>query len=138
MMKNYDQSFEINHNKNWLYLPDNPYRIVIIDGSGSGKNNVLLNLIKHQRPVTDKIYLYVKDPLESNYQLLSNGREKVGIETPKNPKAFIDYSREIGDVFENLEDYNPVRKRRVLKVFDDMIADSESNKNLSPIITVLF
>ena len=63
MMKNYDQSIEINHNPNWPYIPDHPHRILIIGGSGSGKTNVLLNLIKHQQPDTDKIYLYVKDAL---------------------------------------------------------------------------
>ena len=51
----------------------------MIDGSGLGKTNVLLNLIKHQRPDINKIYLYVKDPFESKHQLLINGREKVGI-----------------------------------------------------------
>ena len=44
-----------------------------------GKTNMLLNLIKHQQPDIDKIYLYVKDPLKSKYQLFINGREKVGI-----------------------------------------------------------
>ena len=83
MMKNYDQSVEINHNPNWPYIPDHPYRILIIGGSGSGKTNVLLNLIKHQRPDIDKIYLYVKDPFESKYQLLINGREKVDFKIQK-------------------------------------------------------
>ena len=83
MMKNYDQSVEIKHNPNWPYIPDHPYRILIIGGSGSEKTNVLLNLIKHQRPDIDKIYSYVKDPLESKYQLLINGREQVGIENVK-------------------------------------------------------
>ena len=78
-MKSYDESVEINHNPNFTYIADNPYRILIIDGSGSGKTNVLLNLIKHQQPDIDKIYLYVKDPFESKYQLLINGRVKVGI-----------------------------------------------------------
>ena len=105
MIKNYDQSVEINHNPNWPYIPDHPYRILIIGGSGSGKTNVLLNLKKHQRPGIDKIYLYVKDPLESKHQLLINGIKKVGIESLKNPKAFTDYSRKINDVYENLEDY---------------------------------
>ena len=128
MMKNYDKSVEIKHNLNWSYIPDQPYRILIIGGSRSGKTNVLLNLIKHQRQDIDKIYFYVKDPFESKYQLLINGREKVGTENLKNPKAFIDYSKTI-DVYENLEDYNPTKKRRVLIVFDDMIADMESNKS---------
>ena len=70
MMKNYDESVEINHKSNWPYISDHPYRILIIDGSRSGKTNVLLKLMKHQRPDINKIYLYVKDPLESKYQLL--------------------------------------------------------------------
>ena len=74
---------------------------------------MLLNLIKHQRPDIDKIYLYVKDPFESKYQLLINGREKVGIKKLENPKAFIDSSQTIDDAYENLEDYNSAKKRRV-------------------------
>ena len=70
--------------------------------------------------------------------MLINGREKVGIENLKNPKAFIDYSQKIDDVHENLEDYNLTKKRRVLIVFDDIIADMESTKKLSPIVTELF
>ena len=127
-MKNYDQSVEINHNPNWPYIPGHPYRILIIGGSGLGKTNVFLNLIKHQRPDIDKIYLYIKDQFESKYQLLINGRENVGIKTPKNPKVFTDYSQTIDDDYENLEDYISTKKRRVLIVFDDMIADMESNK----------
>ena len=70
MMENYDQSVKINHNTNWLYIPDHTYRILIIGGSGSRKTNVILNLIKHQRPDIGKIYLYVKDPFESKYHCL--------------------------------------------------------------------
>ena len=81
---------------------------------------------------------YVNNPFESKYQFLINRREKVEIEILKDPKAFIDYSKTIDDVYENLEDYNPTKKRRVLIVFDDMIADIESNKKLSPIVTELF
>ena len=91
MMKNYGESLEINHNPNWPYIPDHPYRILIIGGSGSGKTDVLLNLIKNQWLDIDKIYLYVKDPYKSKYQLLINGRRKVGIRILKNPRAFIDY-----------------------------------------------
>ena len=57
VMKNYDQPVEINHNPNWSYIPDHPYRIVIIGGSGSEKTNVLLNLIRHQRPNIDKLFI---------------------------------------------------------------------------------
>ena len=106
MMKNYDESVDINHNPNWPYIPDHPYRILIIGGAGSGKTNVLLSLIKHQRPDIDKIYLYGKDPFESKYQLIINRRETEKI---KNLKGFVDYSRLTDDVYENLEDYNPTK-----------------------------
>ena len=138
MMKKFDQSVEINHNPNLPYIPDHPYRILINGGSGSGKTNVLLNLIKYERSDIDKIYLYLKDPFESKYQLLIKGTEKVGIENLKIPKAFVDYSQTIDDVYENLEDYNPTKKTRVLIVFGDMVADMESNKKLSPKFTELF
>ena len=68
------------------------------------------------------------------YQLVINRREKVGIEKLKNPQVFIDYSQTI-NFYENLEDYNPMKKRKVLIVFDDMIADTESDEKLSPIVT---
>ena len=102
MMLNYDQSVEINNNPNWPYIPDHPYRILIIGGPGLGKTNVLLNLIKHQRPFIDKIYLYLKDQFEAKYQLLINGREKVVIEMLKNPKPLIGFSKTIDEVYENL------------------------------------
>ena len=86
--------------RNWLYISNHPYRILIIGSSGSGKTNVLLDLINNQRLDVDKICLYFKDPSESNYQLLINGREKVGINRLKNPKAFIDYSQTIDEVKE--------------------------------------
>ena len=105
MMKNYDESVKINHNPNCPYNSDHPYRIFISSSLGSGKTNVRFNLIKYQRPYIDKIYLCVKDPLQSNYQLLINGREKVGIENLKNPKALIDYSKTIDDVYEDVEGY---------------------------------
>ena len=97
-----------------------------------------MNLIKNKQPDIDKTYLYVKDPFESKYQLLINGRERVGIKTLKNPKIFTNYWQTIDDVYENLEDYNPTKKWRMLIVFDDMRADVESNKKLSPMITELF
>ena len=77
MMKHYDQSVEINENTNRPYIPGYPHRI--IGGSGSGKTNVILNLLKNQRPDIDKIYLHIKDPFKLKYQLLINGIEKVEI-----------------------------------------------------------
>ena len=112
-MKNYVQSAEINHNPNQPYIPDHPYRILIIGGLGSGNTNALLNLIKNQQPDIDKICINDKDLFESNYQLLINKREKVGIPKLKNPKAFIEYSQTIDHVYENFDDYNPSKKRSV-------------------------
>ena len=66
-MKNYDQSVKINHNPNCPYIPDYPYGILIIGGSGSEKTNMLLNLVNHQQPDIDNIYLYVKDRFELKY-----------------------------------------------------------------------
>ena len=91
MIKNDDESVQINHNANWPYISVHPQRILIISGSGSGKTNMLQNLIKHQRPDIDKIYLYVKDSSESKYQLLINERKKVGTKKLKFPKALINY-----------------------------------------------
>ena len=65
MMKTYDQLVEINHNPNRPYILDHPYRILIIVGSGLGKTNALLNLMKNQLPDIDKIDLHLKDPFES-------------------------------------------------------------------------
>ena len=86
-MINFDDYFNVNdnenkteHNKIWPYAPDHAYRLLIIRGSGSGKTNVLLNLIENQ-PHIDKIYLYAKDPYEAKYQYLINKRESVGILT---------------------------------------------------------
>ena len=138
MMKNHGRSDEINHNPNWSYIPDHPYRIFFICGSGSEKTNALLNLKRHQRPDIGKIYLCIKDPFESKNQLLINGRTKVVTKILKYLKAFINYSQKIDEVYENLEDHNRTRKRRVLIVFDDVIADMESNKKLSPIVNELF
>ena len=97
-----------------------------------------MNLIKHKRPDINKIYLYVKDPFESKNQLLINGREKAVSEMLKNLKAFIHYLQIIDAVNENVKDYNPTKKKRVVIVFGDMTADMESNKNLNPKVTDLF
>ena len=111
--------------------------ILITGGLGSGKTNLLLNLIENQ-PDIDKIYLYAKDPYESKYQYLINKREGVGINHFNNPKAFIDYSNDMHDVYENNDDYNPDKENKMLIVFDDMIADMTNNKKLNSIIAELF
>ena len=100
----YTNEDKINHD--WPYIPDHPYRILIIGSSGSGKTNALFNLIKNQ-PDIDKIFLYAKDLYESNYQFLMNKRESTGLKHFNDSKAFIEYSNDMRDVYNNINDYNP-------------------------------
>ena len=134
---NYTIENKIEHNSKWSYIPDHPYRILFVGGSGSGKTNALLNLINNQ-PDIDKIYLYAKDPYERKYQYLIKKREKVGLDHLNDPRAFIEYSNDMQDVYKNIEDYNPGKKRKIMIVFDDMIADMINNKKLNPVVTELF
>ena len=76
------------HNKNWPYIPEHPYRILILAGSGSGKANALLNLIENQ-PDIDKKYLYTKHTYEAKYQYLINKRQGVGINHFRHLKALL-------------------------------------------------
>ena len=84
------------------------------------------------------MYLYAKDPYEKKYQYLINKREKVGLNHFNDPKAFMEYSNDMQDVYKNIEDYNPIKKRKILIVFDDMIADMINNNKLNPIVMELF
>ena len=125
------------HNKNWPCTPDHSYRILIIGDSGSGKTNVLLNLIENQ-PDIDKIYLYAKDPCEAKYQYLISKREGVRTNHFNGPKAFLEYSNDIHDVYKNINYYNPDKENKILIVFDNMIADMIHNKKINSIVTELF
>ena len=125
------------HNEKWPYIPDHPYRILIIGGSGSGKTNTLLNLINEQNDI-DKIYLYARDLSEPKYEYLIKKREDAGIKHLNNPNAFIECSNTMDDVYENINDYNPIRKRKKIIVFDDMIADIMTSKKFQAIIKELF
>ena len=100
------------HNKNWPYIPDHLYRILIIGGSGPWKTNVLLNLIENQ-PDIDKIYLSAKDPYEAKHQYLINKRKGVGINYFKDPKAFTEYSNDMCNVYRNINYYNPDKKNKI-------------------------
>ena len=125
------------HNEKWLYIPDHLYRILIIGGSGSGETNTLLNLINEQNDIA-KIYLYARDLNEPKYKILIKKREDVGIKHLNDPNAFIDCSNTMDDVYENIHEYNSSRKRKILIVFDDMIADIMTNKKFQSRIKELF
>ena len=117
------------------------YRMLIIGPSGSGKTNALLNLIQkkdNDNSLIDKIYLYAKYLSEPKYQFLIKKRENAGIKNLNDPSAVIEYSNTMDDVYNNMDDYNPKRKRKILIVFDDMIADIMTNKRFQPIIKELF
>ena len=128
---------ELNIIKNWPYIPDRPYRILIIGGSGSGKTNVLWKIIENQLYI-DKIYLYAKDLYEAKYQYLINKRESVLMNNFNDPKAFIEYSNDMHNVYKNINYYNPSKENKILLVFDDMIADMINSKRLNSIVTELF
>ena len=125
------------HNPKWPYIPDHPDRVLIIGRSASRRTNELLNLIKNQ-PDIDKIYLYAKDPYEKEYQFLINKRESTGLKHFNDPKAFIEYSNDMQDVYKNINYYNPNKENKILIVFDDMIADMINNKKLNSVVTELF
>ena len=75
------------HNEKWPYIPDHPYRILIIGGSGSGKTSTLLDLINKQVDL-DKIYLYAKDLNEPKYEYLIKNHKSTGIKYLNDPNVF--------------------------------------------------
>ena len=117
----YTNEKKTEHNSKWPYIPDHPYRILLIGGSGSGKTNPLLNLINNQRDI-DKMYLYAKDPYETKYQYLTGKHEKVELYNLNDPKAFIEYQMISKMFIKILKNTFSEKKRKVLIVFDDMIA----------------
>ena len=108
-----------------------------IGGSGSATTNALINLINEQHDI-DKIYLYARDLSETKYEFLIKKREDVGIKHVNNSNAFTECSNTMDNVYENIDDYNPIRKRKKLIVFDDMIADIMKNRRFPAIIKELF
>ena len=82
--------------------------------------------------------MYAKDGYEDKYQFLIKKRESIGIKHFNDPKAFIEYSNDMHDVYKNINNYNPDKENKILIVFDDMIADMINNKKLNSIVTELF
>ena len=101
------------------------------------KKNTLLHLINEQ-DVIDEIYLYAKDLNESKYEFLIRNRENAGIKHCNNPNALTEYSNTMDDAYKNIDDYNPSRQRKILIMFDDMIADIMTNKRFQAMIKELF
>ena len=114
--------------------------MLIIGCSGSGKTNALLNLIneKDSDNLIDKICLYAKDLSEPKYQFLIKKREDVGIKHLNDQSAFIEHSNTMDDIYNNINDYNPTRKKKILIVFDDTIPDILTNKKFQAKIKELF
>ena len=131
-MFNLDNITEKDNNKDW------PYRKLIIGPSGSGKTNCLLNSTQRDNNIIDKIYLYAKDLEEPKYKLLIDRREQAGININNDPTAFIEYSNSMDDILSNIKDYNKIRKRIVLIIFDDMISHVMSDKKAQQALKDLF
>ena len=108
--------------------------MLIIGGSGSRKTNALFNSIKQRDSdnLIDKIYLYAKDLNEPKYQLLIKKRKDVVIKHLNDPKALIEYSKY--RIMFTIVVIVTIRKekRKILIVFDDIIADIMTNKNFNP------
>ena len=128
----YTETKKPEYNFKWPYIPDHPHRVLIVGGSGSGKTNTLMNMLKYQRDIS-KIFLYVKDPTEDKYNFLIKQQERVGQKFLGDPKAFIEWSKNIDDVYHNIDDYKPSKKRKITVVLDDMITEK-----LPPRVTELF
>ena len=118
-------------NDDWLF------RMLIIGPSGSGKTNTLLHLINNFQPI-DKMYLYANNTDENKYQYLIHKREQVGIKNLNDPYAFIEYSNDMNDVLEDITNYNKNRDKKVLIIFDAMIADIMRSEKFKAIVKELF
>ena len=121
-----------NKKKNSSENDDWPFRMLIIEPTGSGKTNTLLHLI-NKFHLIDKIYLYAKDTDEKKYQYLINKREQAGIKNLNDRHAFIEYSSDINDVLEEIN-----RDKKVLIIFGDMMADIIRREKFKAIVKELF
>ena len=113
-----------NKKKSSLEHNDWPFRMLIVGPSGSGKTNTLLHLIEKFHPI-DKLYLI-------------NKREQVGIKNLNDPHAFMEYSNDMNNVLENINNYNKNRDKKVLIIFVDMIADIMRSEKFKAIVKELF
>ena len=125
-------------NEKCPYIPDHPYRVLIIRGSGSGETNALLNLINEQNDI-DKSYLYARDISEPKYEYLIKKRKDAGIKNLNDSNAFIQCFNSMDDVLKIfMIIIRAEEERSVLIDFDDMIAGIMTNKKFQAIIKELF
>ena len=125
-MFNLDTITTKNDNKSW------PYRMLIIGPSGSGKTKTLLNRIQQDNNnLIDKISLCTKDLDEPKHHFLIKKRENGGIKNVNDPNT-------MDDGYNNIDDYNSKRKRKILIVFDDMISHIMSDKKAQYVLKELF
>ena len=127
----------VNNNKSSSESNDWPFRMIIIGPSGSGTTNTLLLLINKFHPI-DKTNLYAKNTEDKKYQFLINKREQAGLKNLNDPHAFIEYSNDMNDVFDTIDDYNKNRDKKVLIIFDNMIADIMRIEKFKAIVKELF
>ena len=97
----------------------------------------MLNIINH-KPDIDKTFLYAADLYEAKCQLLINKRKGTSLKYLNDSKAFIEYSNNVDGIYKNIEEHNPNKKRKILIVIDNMMANMPSNKKPNPIVTGLF
>ena len=123
----YTNKNKIEHNPNYPYIPDDPYKILIIGGSGSGKTNALLNLINNQ-PDIDKIYLYAKDPYKDKYQFLIKKRESIGLKhfNDMQTKTIEDYGKKQVEALENLK---PIERSKAITYDDESLEQKQETYN---------
>ena len=133
-MANFDSIINEN-NKKWPYIPDHPYKILMIGSSKSGKINALINLLNEQNDI-GKSYLYAKDL--SEHEVFIKKRENAGIKYYNDPSVFIECEGTMDDINENIDDDNSNRKIKILIAFDDLIADIMTNKKFHAKIEELF
>ena len=76
--------------------------------------------------------------MRSKIPIVNYERESTDLKHFNDLKAFIEYSNDMDDVYKNIKEYNPNKKRKILIVFDEMIADMLRNKKLNSVVTELF
>ena len=99
------------NNKKWAYIPDHSYRTLTTEGSKS-ETNSLIDSINEQNDI-DKIYLYAKGLSEPWYKHLIKKRKNAGIKYFNDLNVLIECSNILNDVYDNIDDYNPSRKKNL-------------------------